>query len=109
MRGSGDTRPAVERLESRGSTHGVSAFFDSTAFEKTPKFVLGIEPHGHAPFAVGDRDGELPALAGIAAAMLDYGAWQMRIAAVVPLENLHVSLLIDYAPIHACSDGIRYE
>jgi hypothetical protein len=68
-----------------------SALLGSAALEEVAKLGLRIEAHRHAAFAVRDRNGELIALAFVAAALLDEGAWPTWILSVVPSENLHRS------------------
>src|SRR4029079_16017356 len=68
-----------------------STLLGSAALEEVKELGLGIETHRHAAFAVRDRDGELIALALIAAALLDESAWLAWIFSVVPSENLHRS------------------
>src|SRR5688572_13175698 len=66
-----------------------STLLGSAALEEVAELGLGIEAHRHAAFAVRDRNGKLIALAFVAAALLDDGAWLAWIFSVVPSENLH--------------------
>ena len=68
-----------------------STLLGSAALEEVAELGLGIEAHRHAAFAVRNRNGKLIALAFVAAALLDEGAWPTWILSVVPSENLHRS------------------
>ena len=68
-----------------------STLLGSAALKEVAELGLGIEAHRHAAFAVRDRNGKLIALALVAAALLDEGAWLAWIFSVVPSENLHRS------------------
>jgi hypothetical protein len=57
-----------------GTGRGLSSFLNGATLKKIAKLVLGIEPYRHPAFAVRDRDRKLPALAFVAAALLDDSA-----------------------------------
>jgi hypothetical protein len=72
----------------------VSTLLGSAALEEVAELGLGIEAHRHAAFAVRDRDGELIALALVAAALMRARGWlgcfrssQVRICIVRPRGN----------------------
>ena len=86
-----DIEPLRSAIRAERQMGHASTLFGSAALEEVAELGLGIEAHRHAAFAVRDRDGELIALAFVAAALLDEGAWLAWIFSVVPSENLHRS------------------
>src|SRR3954468_1156071 len=86
-----DVEPLRSAIRAKRQMGHASTLLGSAAPEEVAELGLGIEAHRHAAFAIRDRNGELIALAFVAAALLDESAWLAWMFSVVPSENLHRS------------------